>query len=223
MSGLFYVTPTGVSTQIEVYAGTQAVSDYLLSSMSDGATAFTALTPNQQAIALVAATRYMERLAWQGVPTTPAVNSTTLSWPRTGLYDQYNNAVPSSTIPQDFLNAVCELVGLIANDQTIQQAMDSGSNIESMQAGSANLKFFRPTSAQDGNATELPWSVNQLVGLWLADANPAAALFGEALGSRRSDFDGGCNCGCSPCCCPCTCGQIPCCCRGRKANVGWAL
>jgi hypothetical protein len=204
----FTVTPTGVSTPIEVYGTTQACSDYLLSSIGDGATAFAAADTNTREVLLVAATRYIERLAWRGAPTTPPVNNTTLSWPRTGI-----TGVDPQTVPQALLNAVFELVGLIADDPGVQTAIDSGSNLQSLGAGSARLQFFRPTSADDRNATVLPQVVDQLVGQWLASADPsiAAAIAGVASGlDGHSDF-GRCTCGCSPCCC------------GRKRNVSWPL
>lgn len=176
---LFTVTING--NTYEVYGGAPACLVYLGASVGDEADAFAALGDGSgtatagQLKCLVGATRYLDRVGWQGAPTTPAVNGTTLQFPRTNLIDRDGNAIDPSTIPTDFVNAVFEMTAILASDATAQSAQDQGNNIRSMQAGSARLENFRPTSFADGNATVLPYVVQQLVGRWTALASPAVA------------------------------------------------
>lgn len=69
-----------------------------------------------------------------------------------------------------FAQAQYELAVLIASDSSVLSAVDSGANIQSMGAGSAQISFFAPTSAALGTATKLPLVVHRLVGTYLAAA-----------------------------------------------------
>lgn len=197
----FTVTIVGVTNPIEVYNGLQAVEDYLGSTASARVTAWNALPVDgdERKRILVDATRYIDSLFWQGMA--DAQGGTTLQWPRSGITLD-GVAVDPATVPAAIGKGVNELCALIADDPDVLTETDSGSNIRSMQAGSANLVFFRPTSTGDGNATFLPTLINRLVGRYLASASPAlaAATAGASTGvSTRSDF--GCTCDCSPCSC----------------------
>lgn len=69
-----------------------------------------------------------------------------------------------------FAQAEYELAVLIASDASDASALDSGANIKSMGAGSAQISFFAPTSVALGTATKLPVAVHRLVGSYLAAA-----------------------------------------------------
>jgi hypothetical protein len=69
-----------------------------------------------------------------------------------------------------FAQAQYELAVIIANDASVLSAVDSGANIQSMGAGSAQIAFFAPTSVALGTATKLPTIVQRLVGSYLASA-----------------------------------------------------
>lgn len=194
---LFTVQPTGAAAPIEVYGGSDACDSYLAAAIGDGSDAYAAADPNTRLKLLVSATRFIERQDWRGTSTTPAVGGTTLDWPRTGI-----DGVDPSTVPLSLVEAVFELVALLADDPDVLAATDSGSNVSSLGAGSAQISFFRPTSITDGNATYLPPVLNQLVGQWLATSDPSATLAGIATGTNRhSDFRTCSVCNCDPCRC----------------------
>ena len=187
---LFTVTISGVTNPVEVYGGLAACKDYLGAMIGDGATAFAALTTDSdRGKYLVAATRYIDAQAWAGVA--DAFGGTTLQFPRSGLLDQYGAAISDAAELVLVNQAAFELVALLAADADVQAAVDSGTNIQSMQAGSARLQFWRPTSAIDGNATMLPVAVNRLIGRWLAASSAALGLAtaGVATGVTFDDGD----------------------------------
>lgn len=178
---LFTVTISGVVNPIEIYGGTAAAVDYLGSSSSDGAVAWTALAADARSRALVDATRFIDRQSWQGAA--DGQGGTTLKWPRTGVANADGTAVDSTTVPAALVQAVFELAALIAVDASVQSAVDSGSNISAVGAGTARVSYFRPTSAATGNATVLPTVVNALVGQWLSSA---VGRFGGSVSTGTS-------------------------------------
>lgn len=215
---LFTVSITGITNPIEVYDGLQAVDDYLQAAIGDGADDWRALilavNADQRSRILVAATRYIDSLAWQGVPTTPAVDGTTLQWPRSKIVLGDGTVVDPNSVPSAIAQGVAELCALIADDSSVISQADAGSNIQSLQGGPARIQFFRPQSPQDGNATMLPTVLNRLVGRYLAGASAAiaSALAGSARSNPVSDFS---NCTCREN--PCRCGA-----HGRR-DVDWPL
>lgn len=152
----------------EVYGGVTACTAYLSLSSSAGAVAFRALAPDDQARALIDATRYLDAYGWPGAPTTPAVGGTTLQWPRTGVYrigtDGTLTAVDSTTVPIEIVDAAFEMAAIIAADPSAFSLTDQSSNIQSLRAGSAGITYFDPTSTRDGTARVLPTVVDRLVG-----------------------------------------------------------
>lgn len=162
------------SVTIETYTDVNGAKNYLAGSIGDGAVAFFALDDTDAAGVLskssciAAATRYLEAQLWQGVPTTPAVGGTTLSWPRTGVVDAYGNAVDSQSVPANLISAVCELAAIFADDQDVFAAADQGSNLKGVRGGPAGVDYFVPTTAQDGSAPLMPEPAQRLVGQYLA-------------------------------------------------------
>lgn len=127
-----------------------------------------ALIPDDQTKTLNTATRYLNRLPWQGEPVTPNTPPNVLVWPRTGVMVD-GVPVDSATTPQDVLSGLYEMAVLIGSDPTIPSKIDQGSNIQAANAGGGTgVTFFSPTSARLGTATVLPVIVQALVGKYLA-------------------------------------------------------
>jgi hypothetical protein len=208
---IFNVT-IGADT-VEVYGGLPALTSYLNTASSDGAVAWRALSasPDDQKRKLVDATRFIDAQIWQGAATALAGGTpTTLQFPRSGLTNIDGTPLDPTNVPQVLINAVFEMTALLADDSSLTGAVDSGSNLESLGAGSAKLQFFQPQSQLIGNATLLPTAVDRLIGRWLAGASAAiaAAVAGVSTGSN-----------CQPCCLICNCS--PCCCS--STNIAWPL
>ena len=209
---IFSQTISAVS--YEVYGGSAAAADYLLASIGDGATAYRALATDDQSRMLIAATRYIDSLFWLGTATGLAgVTATTLQFPRSGLTDQYGNVLDATNVPVQVVSAAFELAAIVAADPAALDATDTGSNVQSLGAGPAQIAFFRPTSAQDGNATRLPTVVDRLLGRWLATSAAASALAAFVSGTNASQhFLRGRSC---------ACGLTPCCCAEQRPDVAW--
>lgn len=215
---LYTVSITGIVNPIEVYDGLPAVDDYLQAAIGDGADDWRALivasNADQRSRILVAASRFIDSLAWQGVPTVPSVGGTTLQWPRSNIVLGDGTVVDPNSVPAPIAQGVMELCALIADDSSVLSQADSGSNIQSLQGGPARIQFFRPQSPQDGNATVLPVVLNRLVGRYLAGASAAiaSALAGSARSNPVSDFRN------------CTCRETPCRCGAHgPRDIDWPL
>lgn len=187
----FDVTING-GAPIEIYAGEPAIDAYLEAMIGDGASAYRALAQgsDDRRRLMVAVTRYVDSYAWQG--TASASGGTTLQFPRTGLVDSTGATISDAAQLAAVGNTVCELIALAADDSDFLTAIDSGSNVASIGGGGApEIRFFRPTSTQDGNASVLPPIATRLIGKWLAVASAVTAVAGSASnpGSSCSDFD----------------------------------
>ena len=150
--------------------------------------------------ALVTATRVFDRTLWQGAPTDPitpappAIPPLTpgvaqaLEWPRTGLSDQNDVAVPSDSIPLDIVNGSFEYALALINDAALQQDPSTGSNvkvdklterIEGAVTVSTEKQFFQPTIS---TAAQFPNIVQELVGQYLASTKAATGIFAGGTG-----------------------------------------
>lgn len=181
---------------IEVYLDLDAVDAYADSGAGAGPDAWRALVDadpdddpsNARKRFIVQGTRLFNALPWKGAPTTPAVDSTTLAWPRTGLVDSQGEELDDATVPQALLDGFCEMVMQFAVDNAAAAAAaDQGSNIRSLQAGSASIEYFQATSVADGSASMLPPAVDRLVGRWLAGgaASEGGAIRGGSWKGER--------------------------------------
>lgn len=190
------VTVTG-GAPIEVYTTLTAIDAELNARIGDGPKAWrklmasdsTAGNDDGRSRVAVEATRFFNALSWQG--TSNGTSGTTLAWPRSNVFIA-GLAVDPTVDPPAIISGFFEACGLIAADPSFLTALDSGSNVKSLGAGTGRLEFFRPTSAQDGNATVLPVSLNRLIGRYLGSADPsvAAASSGSSSGTNPcSDFD----------------------------------
>jgi len=182
-------TQTIGSNSYEVYGGLTAALAYLTAAADDGAVAFIGLDADNQVRRLVGATRYIDSMSWVGAPTGLAgATPTTLQFPRTGLTNGLMQPVDSTTVPLVVVEAAFEMAAILSGDSSAAANVDTGSNVQSLGAGPANLSFFRPQSVADGNATRLPTVVDRLIGRWLASSG-STVVAGIATGvDGRSDF-----------------------------------
>lgn len=141
-----------VGTGSELIHGTAAGAvAYVDMMFGDTYTTWAALTSDNQKKTLAAAVRYLNAQAWN---------------------EDADTFTERDAIAA-FETAQYELAVLIASDASVLSAIDSGANIASMGAGSAQISFFAPTSVALGTATKLPTIVHRLVGSYLAAADIA--------------------------------------------------
>ena len=140
--------------------------------------AWTALTPDQKGINLIAATRRLDQLPWVGEKTGGAAQVN--AWPRTGVSYPDGTAVSTTDVPTEVEQATIIIAGDITLSSTAAETSTPGSNIKRTKAGSAEVEFFRPTSG-----TLLPnLAAFNLVKAFLS-AN-SSSLFGLSSGSTDS-------------------------------------
>lgn len=139
-------------------------------------------------------------------PTSPASTSTTgggsgctltlttqtqeLYFPATGLTDQQGVGRDDGTVPQEIIDGTIELAYLISQDSNLESSENTGSNVKSVGAGSANVEFFRPGNVLGTSGiTRFPASVQELVGQFLKSSG--AGVRGVVTGTEDdSIFDG---------------------------------
>lgn len=139
-----------------------------------GSSAWTGASTDDKGRALITATRWLDRKIWQGDKTS-ALQA--LQFPRTGLTCNGED-VDSASVPQALLDACAELALLLLNDATAQEKNDSGSNVQRLRAGSAEIEFFRPTlgiSVANGGKGIFPDNVMDLVGCFLSGTSGSSA------------------------------------------------
>lgn len=124
-----------------------------------------ALTADGKARCVVTATRRFNRLEWVGQKTDPEDE---LAWPRTGTGVE---GVVDDDIPQAVLDAHATFAGDLAGDVTVADKPNTGSNVRSVKAGSAQVEFFTPTTG-----SVLPPTILDLIGDLLAGSVTAGTL-----------------------------------------------
>lgn len=183
----YTVTVTGGATA-EVYGGLDALNSYASLSIGAAAAAYAKLTGDAPAQCLVKATRFIDAQVWQGVPTAPPVDDTTLQWPRTGVTDEYGAAVDSSMVPANVVKAAFELAMIAALKPATLEAADQGTNIKSVHAGTAGVDYFVPTSAATGTAPLFPPVVQRLIAQYLGSSVDSIGGGIQTGGEGRSEF-----------------------------------
>lgn len=135
----------------EVYADLDEANVYLDASLF--ATAWQGSDDDRKAQVLIMATRVMDALKWKGVK---ADEAQLIEWPRV------NTGVPpdDGTTPQAILNGFFEMAALIADDPSVIQNANSGSNVMRAKGGEAEVWFFKSTLE---TATRLPPIVHNWV------------------------------------------------------------
>ena len=185
----------GIATTVTIGANTynvygltadplQDTTDYLAGRF--GAVAFAGLaTDDLRRQVLISATRWLDRLQWAGAPTDLSTPQP-LAFPRTGLPQCDGIAYTDSEVPDPIVEAMFELAEIIAADATQQDSNGQGSNIKSVEAGSASVEFFTPTIGS-GSDTRLPRAAHDLVRCFLS-----GTAIGKATGTgdtNTSAFD----------------------------------
>lgn len=152
--------------------------EYLAAQFSDDATAFLALTTDDQGRCLVAMTRTFDRQRWQGTRTDDAQGH---QFPRTGLQYADGTPVDPDTIPGRLAEATAEGAAQIANGSTLQSASSTANLTKTLKAGSVEIDYFR--DANFDAAPRFPQVVQELIGMWLGGA-------GLPIGSISAGTDG---------------------------------
>lgn len=148
-------------------------------------TAWTALSTDAKGAHLVAATRRLNLLRWQGSKALGALQAD--AFPRTGLTYADGTAVPTDVAPDAVAHATALLAGSIELDNEAGSSGSSGTNVKRVKAGSAEVEFFRQQTGvplQDETAYEL---VREFLASWASGIGA-----GEAYGTDgASAFDDG--------------------------------
>ncbi len=117
-------------------------------------------------MALVTATRTLDRQKWQGEMTNADQGA---AWPRTGI-----TGVDPAVVPQEVLDATCELALSILNGEAVQTNPNGNvQTIASQSAGSVSISYFR---GAEGKPLRFPLIVMELIGKWLGGGSNNAAL-----------------------------------------------
>lgn len=172
-------TVTIATVDYDAYLTLAAAESYLGAQIT--AAAWQASTDDdQKGRGIVSGTRFIDRQGWQGEKTDP---DQAHAFPRTGLTYDDGSEVPSDAVPQEVLDANCELAALLVDGSNLQEVSNPGEqNVQSLKAGSTAISYFR-TDAQAGQ--RLPQVVQELLGRWLSGAAPA--LLGVATGTDGED------------------------------------
>ena len=180
---------SGIGDGVDPVTGGAIV--YLAAAIGGGAVTWQGMGAGTvaQAQILVAMSRLIDLLPWQGVAVglVGGVTATTLQWPRSGVVDMYGNAVDPTSVPLAIIKGTFEFCASSADDPDVQSAIDSGSNIKSVHGGPAGVDYFAPTSAARGTATVLPQIVQRYVGQYLNLATLPTCLDNGTYGCSEAD------------------------------------
>lgn len=179
-------TVTISGTSYDVYGTSAGLKAYMAAHMNSAA--YDSASSNNRKKAHVSATRWLDRANWQGQKydlVTPQV----LEHPRTGLTDKDGNEVDETTVHESVEHATYELVLYLLDDSTATQSLDQGSNVKRVQAGSAQVEFFKGT---DGKYPRFPTEAHELIRYFLEGASGITAPYapGVDVESQFDDCDG---------------------------------
>lgn len=113
--------------------------------------------------ALVSATRMLDRQRWSGSKASP---SQALQWPRSGLTDRDGNTLSDATVPQEVVDATCELALSLIDNPDLQNSDNSGSNIKRVKADTVEVEYIRGKTGSRFSVL-----ITELIGLWLAGSS----------------------------------------------------
>ena len=136
-----------------VYDTLSNTTEYLAASLSAGA--WQTGNNDFKAKVMVMATRYLDAIKWKGTKTDPDQGT---EWPRvnTGVA----SAPDDGSTPPAILFGFYEACALIAEDPTVVQSANSGSNVQRAKGGEAEVWFFKSTFE---SATRLPSIIHNWV------------------------------------------------------------
>lgn len=149
-----YDTVTIDSEAYEVFASLDYAENY--ASAVFGATSWSDATDANKNLALVTATRTMNRQNWIGEK---ADSDNELEWPRSNI-----EGVADDAIPDKLKEATVELAISILAGSTVQTSITTENLSKRLKAGSVEIENFRSTA---GNNLRFPLPVQELIGQWL--------------------------------------------------------
>jgi hypothetical protein len=122
--------------------------------------AWTAATPDDQARALISATRLLDdQVRWYGTPTTP---TQALAWPMQGQIDYYGRPIDPDSIPSTIKDATATygLALLEVPASTVSVSADAG--IKSKRLGDTSVTY-RDTVLVKTPAQQMPLEVRRML------------------------------------------------------------
>jgi hypothetical protein len=157
----------------DAYADQEEADLYLAASLS--ADSWRAAEDDVKGMALVTATRLLDRQSWVGEKN---VSNQTLAWPRkdTGV-----EGVADAVIPQDIINGTIELASALIDGSEAQTAQTTAQTIQSLRAGSVSISYFR---GAEGVALRFPLPVQEYLGKYLTGKGS------QLVGAISSGTDG---------------------------------
>ena len=159
----------GTNTYIDLVTATALLDD------SIHAAQWPFVDPDNQTRALLTALRLLDLRTWEGTKTDPLQ---ALQWPRTGAIDRFGQPVDTATVPAQIEQAQAQLAYLLSQNPTLEDAGGTGSNEKRLQAGSAEIEYFRPTGGPNGEGSaRFPPAVEELIREFLADGSGLLAPF----------------------------------------------
>ncbi len=195
------ITAGGVT--VAIYGTAAGAIAYLAGSVHGAA--WNALSSAQRNNALATATRMFERTTWVGDPTdtidksdfvSQPANTQPLQWPRTSVTDRNGDAVPSSVIPLDLIDAAYELaLDVSASDSVVQNqtASRQAKRVRTREKVDVidceeETEYFANT-ARTGR--RFPLIVEELIGIWIASniRTALSATSGTDITSSFTDAD----------------------------------
>lgn len=165
-------TVTIGAVMYDVYADVADADLYLAADFSRAAP-WDALSTDEKGQALVTSTRRFDRLQWLGT-ITDILTPQPLEFPRDGLVDCDDVALPDGTTPQDVIDASILFAADIAVTPSLDDDSSTSSNIKRVVAGSVEVEFFRASGG-----VILPKSVFEMVSCFLSGN---AVVLAEATG-----------------------------------------
>lgn len=171
-------------TDYDVYGDTAGLKAYMAARL--GSTNYDAADSGNKKAAHVSATRWLDRANWQGQKT-DLVTPQSLEHPRTGLTDKDDNVVADDAVHITVEEACYELVEYLLGDPALTGSPDSGSNVRSAKAGSAEVEFFKPT---EGSYPRFPTEANELIRYFLEGSSGISAPYAPGV-DAESQFDDG--------------------------------
>lgn len=171
-------------TDYEVYADVEMANVYFAGSLNTDN--WDAATDDTKGKALITATRLLDRQSWKGTKTGVGSPAQVLAWPRDGVDCP---GVEAGVVPDGVINSTFELARYLLEGNDIQNEQNQSQKIQTMQAGSVSLTFFR---GAEGVAYRFPLIVQELLGCYLSGAGGTVAgviatgVDGESV--TRQDF-----------------------------------
>lgn len=107
--------------------------------------AWAALTTDQKGANLVASTRRLDTLSWQGTKVGGAAQEN--EWPRNDVFYPDGTPVTNTDVPKEVENACILLAGTITLDATASQVTAGTKNAKSIKAGSSQITYFSSSAA----------------------------------------------------------------------------